>query len=130
MPRMFCEQCNEILPIDNPRWKTMCFKCFIRTKREEEGDCSRPVRTASHGREDSLLTECMTLRTENERLRSDVAHLTRVINTLRNAPTPAVRQTVIGADMLRRLIQLCHPDKHNGSESATAATQWLLKQKG
>ena len=29
--------------------------------------------------------------------------------------------------MLRRLIQLCHPDKHGNSEAATLATQWLLK---
>jgi hypothetical protein len=26
----------------------------------------------------------------------------------------------------RRLIQLCHPDKHNGSEAAKEITQWLL----
>ena len=28
--------------------------------------------------------------------------------------------------MLRRLIQLCHPDKHQGSEAATVATRYLL----
>lgn len=28
--------------------------------------------------------------------------------------------------MLRRLIQLCHPDRHGGSEAATVATQYLL----
>ena len=33
----------------------------------------------------------------------------------------------IPADMLRRLIQLVHPDKHAGSESANIATQYLLK---
>lgn len=27
---------------------------------------------------------------------------------------------------LRRLIQLCHPDKHGGSPASVAATQWLL----
>lgn len=27
---------------------------------------------------------------------------------------------------LRLLIQLCHPDKHGGSEAATRATRWLL----
>jgi hypothetical protein len=31
--------------------------------------------------------------------------------------------------MLRRLIQLCHPDKHGGSAIATEATSWLLKQR-
>lgn len=28
--------------------------------------------------------------------------------------------------MLRRLIQLCHPDRHQGSEAATVATRFLL----
>ena len=32
----------------------------------------------------------------------------------------------IAPDMLRRLIQLCHPDRHNGSEAATTATAYLL----
>jgi len=31
--------------------------------------------------------------------------------------------------MLSRLIRLCHPDKHNGSEAANTATQWLLAQR-
>lgn len=35
----------------------------------------------------------------------------------------------IPADMLRRLIQLCHPDRHGGSEAATLATRWLLEQR-
>ena len=32
-------------------------------------------------------------------------------------------------DMLRRMLQLCHPDKHGGSEMAVVVTQWLLKHK-
>ncbi len=33
----------------------------------------------------------------------------------------------IAPDMLRRLIQLCHPDKHAGSEAAATATRFLLE---
>ncbi len=32
-------------------------------------------------------------------------------------------------DRLRQLIQLCHPDKHNGSATANEVTQWLLTLK-
>jgi regulator of replication initiation timing len=32
----------------------------------------------------------------------------------------------ISKDMKRRLLQLCHPDKHNNSESSKIITQWLL----
>lgn len=35
----------------------------------------------------------------------------------------------IPADMLRRLIYLCHPDKHNQNRASHIATEWLLKQK-
>ena len=28
---------------------------------------------------------------------------------------------------IRELLQLCHPDKHNGSKTAEKITAWLLK---
>jgi len=28
---------------------------------------------------------------------------------------------------IRELLQLCHPDKHNGSKTADKITAWLLK---
>lgn len=42
------------------------------------------------------------------------------------APTVAP----IEPGMLRRLIQLCHPDRHGNSEAATIATRYLLALKG
>jgi len=33
----------------------------------------------------------------------------------------------IPADMLRRLIQLCHPDRHGNSEASNTATRFLLQ---
>ncbi len=35
----------------------------------------------------------------------------------------------IPPDMLRRLVQLCHPDRHGNSQAAQNATQWLLEQR-
>ena len=32
-------------------------------------------------------------------------------------------------ERIRKLIQLCHPDKHGGSPAANEATQWLLGMK-
>lgn len=46
--------------------------------------------------------------------------------TARYAVTPAP----IEPGMLRRLIQLCHPDRHGNSEAANIATRWLLELKG
>ena len=35
--------------------------------------------------------------------------------------------SAIPPDMRRRLIQLCHPDRHQGSEASQKATIWLLE---
>ena len=39
------------------------------------------------------------------------------------------RPRVIEPDMLSRLIRLCHPDRHNGSEASNTATAWFLSQR-
>lgn len=36
----------------------------------------------------------------------------------------------IDKEMLRRLLQLCHPDRHNNSETSQIATQFLIDLKG
>ena len=43
-------------------------------------------------------------------------------------PVPVAAATGAGIEpaMLRRLVQLCHPDRHQGSEAATVATRFLL----
>ncbi len=35
----------------------------------------------------------------------------------------------IPPEMYRRLIQLCHPDRHGNSQAAQNATTWLLAQR-
>jgi hypothetical protein len=42
---------------------------------------------------------------------------------------PVTEQPAIPADMLARLIRLCHPDKHGNSEAANQATAYLLAQR-
>jgi hypothetical protein len=45
--------------------------------------------------------------------------------TEKAAPTKPTTPA-IDAGMLRRLIQLCHPDRHSNSEASTIATRFLL----
>lgn len=40
-----------------------------------------------------------------------------------------VPQPFIPDEMLKRILQLCHPDRHGGSEASHKATQWLLDQR-
>lgn len=44
-------------------------------------------------------------------------------------PPPSAVSIDPDAEMLRRLIQLCHPDKHANSEASQKATRWLLDLK-
>jgi DNA repair exonuclease SbcCD ATPase subunit len=32
-------------------------------------------------------------------------------------------------EIWRRLVQLCHPDRHNGSQASTEATRWLMENR-
>lgn len=80
-------------------WKKTCTPCWKASKRAEH-------------------IELLELREEVAEHR----RLLREVITQRKAAS-------IEPDMLSRLIRLCHPDKHNGSEAANTATQWLLAQR-
>lgn len=53
-----------------------------------------------------------------------IMELTGMIRQLQAQKTESGKGS-IPSEMWRRLVQLCHPDKHSNSESATLATQWL-----
>ena len=81
-------------------WKKTCMPCWKESKRAEH--------------------------IELLELREEVAERRRLLREV----VDAQKSTAISPDMLSRLIRLCHPDKHNGSEAANTATQWLLAQRG
>jgi hypothetical protein len=58
--------------------------------------------------------------------------ISKGINNRKREPNFAWRPQppqLIEEAMLKRLIYLCHPDKHNNSQAANLATDWLLKQR-
>ena len=40
-----------------------------------------------------------------------------------------VTRATIPNDMMKRLLQLCHPDKHSNSKLSVETTQWLLERR-
>jgi len=66
----------------------------------------------------------LSLRYESQTRR--VIELTDLVRQLQNGAKTAAEMP---KEVWRRLLQLCHPDKHNGSEAATMATQWLNANK-
>lgn len=68
---------------------------------------------------------------QNQELNARVAMQAGLINALAQQlreQTPATSGNMT-KEIWRRLLQLCHPDKHPNSEAATLATQWLNKNK-
>lgn len=97
-----CAACRVRLPADEPAWKTLCRECFVAAKKAEQA---------------ALLEELAELRAQNTRLRAEVFDL-------RSRARPALEPA-----MLRTLLQLAHPDRHDNSEASTKATQYLLTLK-
>jgi hypothetical protein len=81
-------------------WKTLCLKHYREQKRKDED---------VHERLAQLMQENQYLRME-----------------IRAAQTP----TFISDKRVRQLLQLCHPDKHNNSETSNDVTRWLLSLRG
>ncbi|MCB1771731.1 MAG: hypothetical protein KDJ31_18845 [Candidatus Competibacteraceae bacterium] len=68
----------------------------------------------------TLERACMDLKTERD------LWMDRYYKAL---ATRASRRSVIPPGILRRLLWLCHPDRHGDSEAANTATVWLLSQR-
>jgi hypothetical protein len=64
---------------------------------------------------------------EYDDLCHEVDYLIGETHRLRSALAEKSQQ--IPPDMLKRLIRLCHPDRHNNSELANEVTKWLLDQR-
>ncbi len=63
----------------------------------------------------------------NSRLSSQADLISGMLEKLREYEREKQTAGSIPADMWRRLVQLCHPDRHGNSEAANNATQWLNK---
>lgn len=63
------------------------------------------------------------LEAENRELRRQLRDGGKAVSTVVNINQASFRR------WLPTLIQLCHPDKHDGSTNANDATDWLLKQR-
>lgn len=99
MTRWFCVDCGDAFfrEVDET-WKTRCIHCFKKMKRAEQPHC-----------------ECLRLQNLVAELRAQLA----------TRPVLDVDLMSELREMLPRLRQLCHPDRHDGSMAATKASQWL-----
>jgi integrase len=115
-----CIDCGVHLPADALVYVTQCKACYIAGRKLELA---------------RLREEVADLRGENNELRMKLDLQAAVIRAERDENNElrermrkkATKQPpAIEPDMVRRLLQLVHPDKHANSEAATVCTQFLL----
>jgi hypothetical protein len=84
-------------------WKTYCISCYKQKKRNERQphDASKPKWTE----------------------REKIVYVDRVVYKDR------IVNESIPQELLKKMIRLCHPDKHGNSQSSNEITAWLLDKK-
>lgn len=109
-----CSVCGAVFwRKEGEHWKTLCLDCWKANARKAE---------AATGTVEQLRAELEEVKRENGKLKLRLLAL-----QLDRQPQPAPAS--IPADMLGRLIRLCHPDRHGNSEPSNQATAWLLERR-
>ena len=93
---------------DDEGYKTSCKNCFAVKKRQEEKNLKELV---------------VELRMEISKLNSKNDGLIRQLKLEQMLNKPS--KPSFDSEMLRRLIHLCHPDKHSNSEMSNIAFKYL-----
>ena len=113
LERATCEECGDtFIRAPGESWKRLCLSCWKATP---------AAKKAARDKLAQLTAELAEVRAERDRLRLRVLALE--LDGQRAKPEG------IPPEMLRRLVRLCHPDRHGGSEAANEATAWLLAQR-
>jgi hypothetical protein len=115
---ILCPSCKTERFWQDEPWKRTCIPCW-REKKNRADDTDHQLA--------ELRRQNDVLRVRVFRLETELDCANDEINRLRKMG-PAKTES-LPADMLRRLLQLCHPDRHGGSEAAHKATTWLLERR-
>jgi predicted amidophosphoribosyltransferase len=113
-----CQSCGSKFERDEP-WKKLCLPCWQKSKRQEKAPFF------------GTLNEVEQLRREVALVTMQRDNLSKALSRMQSEHNERAKarqaMPIPPNDMLRRLILLCHPDKHNGSQASVAATMWLLE---
>lgn len=108
-----CAHCGCGFEADE-HWKRLCIPCWIKAKKAGDLDTR---------------DNFVDLRNELNYAHREIRYLKAVLAEA-EARAQNASPEAIPPDMLRVLLLLAHPDRHNGSQAANKATAWLLQQRG
>jgi len=153
-----CQTCSKPFGQEEA-WMDQCPICFKQSKGYKllKGDLAfaclqdeverlraaraNPASPEDDGESESLNEEVQALRERIETLEGSVAKWRLKARTLKGeverwraeaqrvSPQPVSNAPAFDLPLLRKLILLCHPDKHQNNATATEVTAWLLNQK-
>ena len=131
-----CCDCHEPFEVEEAKaWATRCLPCWIALQERQgkkkvealQAEVDHWRNRANGGPVNTATID--ELQRKLDRAQSEIIRLQLALMTARNQSQSRHSGPAIPAEMLRRLIQLAHPDRHGGSEAATKATRWLLEQR-
>ena len=121
MALAWCVDCGrEFHRNEDEKWKTRCLCCFKKMKRAEE---SQPYTTWRAPDEGLIWRDRFYVADAQVQMLSQEVDALRAQLAARPAFDSALADEL--REMLPRLRQLCHPDRHDGSVAANRASQWL-----
>ena len=125
-----CPECGCIF-LKDEYWKRICFDCWRRGNDPFNRDSSHRLvstnvvgsRIGDLALEVARLTaELATAKSLLGEVRSDNQRLARMIVALE-----AQSKLALEPEMVRKLLWLCHPDRHDNNAASNEVTKWLLK---
>ena len=123
--RAFCLTCGKPFRREEDEdWKTLCVPCFKKSKRAD----LIPVDSTLIARARAAEEQVALLQSRLERQQAAIQYLQRELEEKQARRYSTLDREL--AEQIPRLLMVCHPDRHNGSQAATKATQWLLNVRG
>jgi hypothetical protein len=110
-----CKQCGNAFYKDQP-WKKICISCWKKNK-------NTPAKI------EKSFDELSTLRDEVRRYREEAIFYKKNYFDVSERLRIMENDVAIPIDIMKRLILLCHPDKHGNSQASTTVTTWLLNKR-
>jgi hypothetical protein len=115
-------------------WQRDKARAELAAVREEKNQLARKLRglldrsSRENADDFSQRQELFTAQRERDAAQARVLYLETQL-AMADAMRNYRRFSIFSHDVWRRLVQLCHPDKHNGSKASTEATRWLMENR-
>ncbi|MFO1205492.1 MAG: hypothetical protein U1E63_07150 [Burkholderiales bacterium] len=120
-----CAACAEPLPLDWPGYRRYCTGCYFARRDEQQAATDEAVEARIKEAVEAQRMEVYWYGFESGKQHAAAVaaeHYQRGVEEGRRS----AGAVALDKKMVQMLLQLCHPDRHDGSAAATKATQWLL----